>query len=400
MKQRNMVLIAIMSMLLACGCAAGQHESPGFTLNELGTKAHDKGDYETAVRYYKSALEHAPDDAVIWQNLGHTCFWKKDYRDAAKAYTKTLEFQPNNESALCWRGWSYYYISEFNKAIIDFDRIILSKKYRLDALCGRGWSYYKKGMHKNAFNDFEAAVQMNPNDQDGLRGRAWTCYHAGNFPAAIRDFTRALEHVKPDNKNHNRDALFGKALAYLGVRDKESAVHFVDKARDFGLGDSYLIMFYLLSGDRQKAWQLRGGEGQVGLKVKDHRKGQMAGAEVVRVTEDSSAVEAGFLERDVVTAANKTPVHGAGDWHRAVALLTPGATAEITVLRENMERKMRVRVESAEREILSAPMAVPLAGGKSGASEGGEVLSADNDAGTPAGQQARPQGPEVTDELN
>lgn len=97
---------------------------------------------------------------------------------------------------------------------------------------------------------------------------------------------------------------------------------------------------------------------------------------------------------------NRTPVNGAGDWYRAVCLLTPGATAEINVLRENIERKMRVRVESAEREILSNTMAMPLAGGKSGVSEGGEVLPADNDAGTPAGKKARPQGPEVTDELN
>lgn len=383
--------------------------------NQLGRAYHNLRNYNEAVKAYTKAVEIKPDDAVVWTNLGNLHYQEKRYAEAASAYTKALKIEPTaarwidlgnsrisqgshaeavtaytkalainpaDELALHWRGWAHFRMGQYNKAIVDFDRVVRSKEYGERALRGRGWSYYRKDLYAEARQDFTAALRIDPVQADGFRGRGWSQYRTGNFQEAIKDFTAALETTNPGEKNWIQEALHGKALAYLGVGDPETAVHLINEAQAAAPLDTWsLIVFYYLSGDRQKAWQLRGGEGVIGVTIQDHQKGQGLGARVVGIQKGSSAAEASFLEGDVIVAVNGTRVSGVEDGVRALAALPPGTIAEIIILRENREKKMPVRIGSAEMMVRSDPNAVPLVRQEETVSTGGEIPAA---GGAPA----------------
>jgi tetratricopeptide (TPR) repeat protein len=375
--------------------------------NQLGRAHNNLRNYEEAVKAYSKAVEIKPDDAAVWTNLGllhhrekryaeavnaytkalrieptavrwnyagNSRYDQKHYAEAVKAYTNALAIEPADKSTLYWRGWAHYRMGQYNKAIVDFDRVVQSREYGKDALSGRAWAYYRKGMYVEARQDFTAVLRIDTTNAGSSRGRGWSWYYSGNFKAAIKDFTAAIEHTKPDDKNNLRSSLHGKALAYLGVGDSETALYLMEKAHATApLGEWSRIVFYYLSGDRQKAWQLRGGEGMIGAEVKDYKKEQTSGAEVVGLDKGSPAAEAGFLEGDVIVAVHGTRVSGANDTIRAVAARQPGSITEIVVLRENREKKLPVRIGSAAQAVLSDRLAAPLVRQKGMASMGSEI---------------------------
>jgi Do/DeqQ family serine protease len=78
------------------------------------------------------------------------------------------------------------------------------------------------------------------------------------------------------------------------------------------------------------------------------------GALVSDVVKDSPAEKAGLREGDVVIAFNGEDVIDSSDLRNAVGLLSPGADADITYLRDGRRRTTRITVEAREetREVL------------------------------------------------
>jgi tetratricopeptide (TPR) repeat protein len=355
--------------------------------SNLGLSYHRSGSYAAAASAFEKALEIEP-AAARWTNLGDSRYKLGSYAEAITAYTKALAITPADEYAVSSRGWAHYLNRDYNKAIVDFDRLVQSKKYGENALRGRGWSYYHKGMYAEARQDFTAVLRINPKSDGGLRGRGWSHYYTGSFKEAIKDFTGAIENTNPESKDLIKNALHGKALAYLGVGDPETATYLIDEAQAAApLNTWSLVVFYYLSGDRQKAWQLRGGEGMIGVELQNYKKGEGFGAEVAGISKSSPAARAGFLEGDVVVAVNGTRVSGTKDCVRAIAALQPGSVAEMVALREGREKKVPVRIGSAEMAVLSDPMAAPLVRRKGMASRGGEISAAGETPAASSGQE-------------
>ena len=69
-----------------------------------------------------------------------------------------------------------------------------------------------------------------------------------------------------------------------------------------------------------------------------------AGALVAQVADDSPAAKAGFKRGDVVVELNGKPVEEIGRFRNRVASLAPGATAEVTVLRDGKKVPLTVTI--------------------------------------------------------
>lgn len=228
-------------------------ESDAAVWTNLGLLHDQEKQYAKAVSAYSQAAKIKP-TAARWNYVGDSQYNQKRYAEAVKAYTNALAIEPGNESALAWRGWSYYLMGQTNKAIVDLDRVVRSGKHGEWALRVRGWSYYRKGMYTEARQDFTAAIRIKPMAEESFRGRGWSWYYSGNFKAAVKDFTSAIAHTKPEDKNNLQSSLYGKALAYLGVNDPETAVYLMEKAHATApLGEWSRIVLYYFSGNRQPA---------------------------------------------------------------------------------------------------------------------------------------------------
>jgi serine protease Do len=94
------------------------------------------------------------------------------------------------------------------------------------------------------------------------------------------------------------------------------------------------------------------------------RLGDQEGALVADVFEDSPAAEAGLERGDVVIALDGEPVREPGAMSRAIAMMEPGTSTTLTVLRDGREREITVRVgrqrdEEGEGEELGGAEADP-----------------------------------------
>ena len=326
------ILILALLVLLA-GCATPQlHQTatPQLHLaaNELGNTAFGKGDYDQAIKHYKDALTYAPNDSVIWSNLGWAYLQKGNYDEAVRDFNKALELNPKNEGSLRGKGWTYYY----------------------------------KGNYDEAIRDLNKAIELKPSDGDSLRFRGWAYYWKGNYNEAIRDLNKAIENIEPKEKDKMRDTLRGKAFSYLGLGDKETALNLIKQAKlssDYNNNHDLSLIYYAM-GDKEKAWEYRGGKGMVGIEVKEYKKGNNIGAEVVKTIAGGPAEKAGILTGDVIIRLDDKDVAGLMDFVSKARTLVPGTTAKIRVLREGIEKEIPVKVAFADFLMESVPLIAPI----------------------------------------
>lgn len=235
-----------------------------------------------------------------------------------------------------------------------------------------GWSYYKKGNYDEAISAFSRALEVNLQNGNVLAWRGWSQYYKGSFNEAISDFNKALEHIEPNNKNLVQDTLIGKALAYLGLGDGETAVSMVKKIKETNLdyNPAYnLSLIYYLLGDKEKAWEYRGGRGMVGLQVRDYNKGIIKGVEAVKIIEGGPAAKAGLLVGDIIFKLDGAHVSDIKDFVNKAATLMPRTTTVVRVLREGLERDISLTVASAETLMEENPLIAPIIAKKRGKSE-------------------------------
>ncbi|MBF0329678.1 MAG: caspase family protein [Nitrospirae bacterium] len=235
-----------------------------------------------------------------------------------------------------------------------------------------GWSYYKKSNYDEAIRAFNRALEVNPRNGNVLAGRGWSQYYKGSFNEAISDFNNALEHIEPNNKILLNDALIGKAFAYLGLGDGETAVSIIIKIKetnaDYNPAYNLSLIYYLL-GDKEKAWEYRGGKGMVGIHVKDYSKGMIRGVEAVKIVEGGPAARAGILVGDIILKLDGAHVSDIKDFLNKAATLMPGTRAKIRVLREGIEKDISLSVASADVLMEENPLIAPIIAKKKGKSE-------------------------------
>ncbi|TAN43851.1 MAG: tetratricopeptide repeat protein [Nitrospirae bacterium] len=235
-----------------------------------------------------------------------------------------------------------------------------------------GWSYYKKGNYAEAINAFNRALEVNPRNGNVLDGLGWAHYYRGNFNEAISYFNKVLEYIEPNNKALLYDALLGKTFSYLGVGDGETAISIEKKRKetnpDYNPAYNLSLIYYLL-GDKEKAWEYRGGRGMVGLQVKDYNKGLIRGVEAVRIVEGGPAAKAGLLVGDIILKLDGAHVSDIKDFVNKAAKLMPRTTTVVRVLREGLERDMSLSVASAETLMEENPLIAPIIAKKKGKAE-------------------------------
>lgn len=90
---------------------------------------------------------------------------------------------------------------------------------------------------------------------------------------------------------------------------------------------------------------------------------RVQGAMIAEVIEGSPAEKAGILASDLVTAIHGIPVKDANALRNAVALVKPGESAELSILRDGKTLKLKVRVGS--RDAAGEVAATQGGGGKS-----------------------------------
>jgi serine protease Do len=91
---------------------------------------------------------------------------------------------------------------------------------------------------------------------------------------------------------------------------------------------------------------------------------EVSGAIIGSVAPDSAAQHAGLTRGDIIEAFNGQPVHDTNTLRNRVSEATPGSTAEVTILRNGVEKKVSVKLDEAMPEKAAEQNAAPDGGDK------------------------------------
>ncbi len=331
----------------------------------LGWCYYWKKDYDEGLKYFHQALKINPQYYDSLKGRGWTHYRKKVYDLAIRDFSQAIGINQKDQDALIGRGWAYLEESEFHQAMADLNKVLELDPKKFLALRSRGWCYYRMKSYDQAVEDFNRALEVNHNDPNTFWGRGYAHLFKGQYREAIEDFNGVNANLDPriaDNHFILQDSLRGKAYAYLGLGDGETAVSLIRKAKevlDYNVNHDLAIIHYTL-GNKEKAWEARGGGGMVGLEVRNYKKGAVSGVEVVRFVPGGPAENSGILPGDVMLRINEIGVHEVNEFVKKTIRLSPGSKATVRILREGRERDIFLPVASAEPLMEAIPVVASI----------------------------------------
>ena len=152
-------------------------------------------EYEKAIYHYTKAIQLKPDflEADAYNNRGNVYAEKGDLDTAIKDFDTAIHLNPNYTNAYNNRGLTYAEKGDFDTAIKDFDTAIQIDPNFIEAYNNRGGSYYDKGNFDLAIQDFNTAIQLKPDHAAAYNNRGLAYANKGDFDTAIKNYRKAIE---------------------------------------------------------------------------------------------------------------------------------------------------------------------------------------------------------------
>lgn len=360
----------------------------------LASALVSKDQYDEALEAFSKVIEFQYRASVIQVFDAYAamtalyCAKKADWDKTIEYGDKTIQYYDKNKSKYqvgttgarlrdekltvgntCARvGWAHYNKGSFDNAKGYFDKAISrgcsTTSMEEWSYRGRGWAYIMKNKYYYAIYDFKRALEIvDPSNryaiQDSLRGKGWANFYWGEYELAIKDFNKALENIEPANKVALQNLFMGKAFCYLGVKDKETALAMIKRAKEILPSynpDFHLSLIHYAVGEKERAWKYRGGSGYIGVRVKDYKSGTVNGAEIIEVLKNTPAKKAGLLTGDIIVRLHYGDIRKTSDFSQKARVLIPGTTVTVKIIREGMERELTIKVGSAEHLMKSNPL--------------------------------------------
>ncbi len=290
-----------------------------------------------------------------------------NYDKAIQHYTDHIELNPKDLKAFEKRGNVYIKVKQFDKAHEDFDIVLQQNKNSIDALRGKSSAYFKAKNYAESIEYLDRLIRITPTNNklvlsEAYGGRGWSNYHLAQFEKAKKNFDTALGNTPDKNRDAIKSFTIGKAFSHLGLKDPETAIALIDRAEKYSQPGTNLILertlVYYLSGNKQKAWNVRGGSGMVGLKYRINQTGDQ-GIYVDAVIKDGPAAESGVLQGDTIISVNRQPV-SINNFGKMAAELIPGETAVFIIKREGLEKKINLQAGSFENVLKQHDLSQPI----------------------------------------
>ena len=172
-------------------------EAECFNALALVKFAQNKND--EAIEAYKRAIEAAPEQISVWNNLGNLCLKIGRNDEAMLAFQKTLKHTPNDPVAWSGLGSVYYRIGYIEDSITAYRKAIECAPLLAQPWSGLGESYVAAGRDPQAITAYQKAIELNKNNVASWLSLADIYRRQGRTRDAVKTYQRALA-VSPKNQ--------------------------------------------------------------------------------------------------------------------------------------------------------------------------------------------------------
>ncbi|MCC7119738.1 MAG: tetratricopeptide repeat protein [Anaerolineales bacterium] len=182
--------------------------------NALALVKFSQGKNDEAISAYKQAIEIAPEQIFVWNNLGNLCMKIQRNDEAMLAFQKAL--QHNSKDPIAWNGLGtvYFRIGYLDDAINAFRKALELAPTLAQAWLGLGEAYATVGRDIDAVASYQRALDLNKRFPAAWLKLAEIYSRQGRSKDAIKTYQRALT---VDPKNHQLWNELGLTLLRSGA---------------------------------------------------------------------------------------------------------------------------------------------------------------------------------------
>lgn len=215
--------------------------------NAIALVKFAQGKNDEAIEAYKQAIEIAPEQIFVWNNLGNLCLKIARNDEAMLAFQKTLQHNPKDSVAWNGLGTVYYKIGYIDDSISAYRRAIEYAPLRAAPWAGLGDAYVSTARDVDAISAYQKAIELNKDFITPWLRLADIYCRQGRNRDAIKTYQRALA-VNPKNYQVWNEL----GLVFLKINAFENAMHAflqsIELDRSFGWAYSNLALAYASQG--------------------------------------------------------------------------------------------------------------------------------------------------------
>lgn len=201
------------------------------------------GDYNRAISCYDKALEHSPDDPLLWRRRGFALLKAGRYAEAAASFDRALAIDPDDATAWQRKGYALACMGRVEDSIACCNQALELNPKHILAWQNKGWVLGSACRYDEAAACYEAVLRLDPNRESaawhreylrrkkesrrlhlrsGRRRRTSTCRPASATSSRSRT-TKTL--VSPGRSSGNSSGRRSRRRSRTGERPRAAPVH-------------------------------------------------------------------------------------------------------------------------------------------------------------------------------
>lgn len=124
---------------------------------------------DEAIACYEKALDHSPDDPILWRRKGFALIRAGRYTEAADCFDRALALDPADATAWQRKGYALACMGRKEDAVACLDAALTRDPGHILAWQSRGWLLGTLCRYDEAVTCFEAVIRLDP----GRGSAAW-----------------------------------------------------------------------------------------------------------------------------------------------------------------------------------------------------------------------------------
>jgi tetratricopeptide (TPR) repeat protein len=184
----------------------------------------EENQYEEAIKHYKKAVKHFPENDDLFYNIGIAHGNLGKHEDAVKNFQKAIELNPDNDTAYINMGTAFSNLEKYQKAIEAYQKAVELNPENDGAFNGLGNTFLNLKQYKAAIEAFQKATEINPKGDNYFYQIGLAQGNLGKHKDALKNFQKTVD-LKPDNET----AYANMGIAFLNLKQYKEAIEAYQK---------------------------------------------------------------------------------------------------------------------------------------------------------------------------
>jgi predicted O-linked N-acetylglucosamine transferase (SPINDLY family) len=206
-------------------------------LSNLGSSLNSIGHNQEAFSAFQKAIKVDPNEPIAWYNAANTLCDTGDYEESLTYYERSIKLNPQYCPALINYGKALFELKRYSESLTFYDEALKVNQDSLDCLINKGATLKELTRYDEAIAHYDKALSLKPDYHEAWSNKGVTLYELKRFEEAIAHYDKALN-LKPDYA----EGWNNKGIAIHGLKQFEEAIAHYDKA--LSLKPEYAEGFY------------------------------------------------------------------------------------------------------------------------------------------------------------